>query len=137
MSSRFIVAVASTVLVAALLAGCGREANNQGNGEATTKDTKAADSHDPDHMTGAHAGTHEGHGSAMTKARAELAKLVPEDAASAEKQHDCPVSGEMLGMMGPPIKVDVNGRQVWICCPDCKDALLEKPDEYLAKLPKE
>jgi Cu(I)/Ag(I) efflux system membrane fusion protein len=66
--------------------------------------------------------------------KAELAKLSPEDSASAEKQHVCLVSGEMLGTMGAPIKVDVNGQQVWICCEGCRDMLLENPDEYLAKL---
>jgi hypothetical protein len=73
----------------------------------------------------------------MEKMKAELAKLSPEDAASAEKQHMCPVSGEMLGTMGAPQKIDVNGRNVWICCDGCKDQLLEKPDEYLAKLRQE
>ncbi len=37
----------------------------------------------------------------------ELAKLSPEDAASAEMQHVCPVGREMLGAMGSPVKVDV------------------------------
>jgi len=66
--------------------------------------------------------------------KAELAKLSPEDAASAEKQHMCPVTGEMLGTMGAPEKVDVNGRQVWVCCDGCREDLLASPDEYLAKL---
>ena len=65
---------------------------------------------------------------------AQLAKLSPEDAASAEKQHVCPVSGEMLGLMGPPVKVDVQGTQVWICCDDCREQLLAEPEQYLAKL---
>jgi outer membrane murein-binding lipoprotein Lpp/YHS domain-containing protein len=76
-------------------------------------------------------------GDDLEKMKAELAKLSPEDAASAEKQHLCPVSGEMLGTMGAPIKVDVNGQQVWICCDGCKKALLENPDEHLAKLRQE
>ena len=86
-------------------------------------------------------GDHANHGASgqtdMEKMKAELAKLSPEDAASAEKQHMCPVSGEMLGTMGAPQKIDVNGRNVWICCDGCKDQLLEKPDEYLAKLRQE
>jgi YHS domain-containing protein len=49
----------------------------------------------------------------------------------------CPVSGEMLGTMGAPQKVTVNGQQVWICCDGCKDKLLENPDKYLAKLKKD
>ena len=72
----------------------------------------------------------------MEKVKAELAKLSPEDRASAEKQHVCPVTGEMLGTMGPPKKVEVNGQQVWICCDGCHEELLSNPDKYLAKLKK-
>jgi Cu(I)/Ag(I) efflux system membrane fusion protein len=72
--------------------------------------------------------------SEMDKVKAELAKLPPEDAASAEAQKVCPVSDEMLGTMGAPKKIDVNGQDVWICCDGCKDTLLASPDEYLAKL---
>jgi len=70
----------------------------------------------------------------MEKMNAELAKLSPEERASAEKQHFCPVTGKMLGTMGAPIRLDVNGQQVWICCEGCKDQLLENPAKYLAKL---
>jgi len=43
----------------------------------------------------------------------------------------------MLGVMGSPQKVDVNGQTVWICCNGCRDKLLSNPDVYLAKLKKE
>jgi len=69
----------------------------------------------------------------MEKMKAELKKLSPEDAASVEKQHFCPVSGKMLGSMGAPIKVEVKGKSVWICCEGCKQKVLDNPDEYLAK----
>ena len=90
-----------------------------------------------------HAG-HEGHQatpgpaqsgpSDMDKMRTELQKLSAADRTSAEKQHVCPVTGKMLGAMGSPQKVDVRGRTVWICCPGCKEELLNNPDKYLAKL---
>lgn len=86
---------------------------------------------------GDHGASMEHSQSDMEMMKAELAKLSPEDAASAEKQHFCPVSGEMLGTMGAPKKVDIDGRQVWICCDGCKDKLLQNPDEYLPKLPQE
>ena len=47
----------------------------------------------------------------------------------------CPVSGEPLGSMGVPEKVEVHGRPVFICCDSCLEALNESPDEYLKKLP--
>ena len=85
------------------------------------------------HFHGDH--DHEGGGmSDMDKMTAELAKLSSDDRATAENQHFCPVSGEMLGTMGAPQKIDVNGQQVWICCDGCKDRLLANPSEYLAKL---
>ena len=87
-----------------------------------------------EHDHGDHAQHDESEQSDMEKMKAELVKLSEEDAASAEKQHFCPVSGEMLGTMGAPQKIGVGGEQVWICCAGCKDRLLENPDEYLAKL---
>jgi YHS domain-containing protein len=63
-----------------------------------------------------------------------LAELSPEDRSLAEKQKSCPVTGELLGSMGAPLKVDVNGKPVFICCEGCREELLKKPDEYLAKL---
>ena len=70
----------------------------------------------------------------MDKMTEQLATFSPEDRESALKQHFCPVSGEMLGTMGAPKKVDVKGQPVWICCDGCKDRLLADPDKYLAKI---
>ena len=72
--------------------------------------------------------------SEMQRAEEGLAKLSPENAADAKRQKVCPVSGEMLGTMGAPVKVDVSGKSVWICCDACRDELFADPDKYLAKL---
>jgi hypothetical protein len=112
------VILASTIF----LAGCpGGQAKN-----SETSPTNSA----------AGTGGHDHDASAMDKMKAELAKLSAEDAASAEKQHVCPVSGKMLGTMGAPIKVDVKGTQVWICCEGCREELLANADTYLEKLRK-
>jgi Cu(I)/Ag(I) efflux system membrane fusion protein len=74
--------------------------------------------------------------SPMAKMMPGLKELSPEDYKSAMAQHMCPVSGEMLGTMGAPEKVDVNGKAVWICCDGCKDKLRADPDKYLTKLNK-
>jgi len=66
-----------------------------------------------------------------------LAKLSPADRALAEKQKNCPVADMPLGSMGVPIKVDVDGRPVFICCEGCREDLLAEPAKYLAKLSKE
>jgi hypothetical protein len=65
---------------------------------------------------------------------ANLAKLSAADRAAAEKQGDCPVSGEKLGSMGVPIKVTVKERDVWLCCKSCEKPLKADPDKYLAKI---
>lgn len=70
----------------------------------------------------------------MEKMKAETAKLSPADAAAVEKQHFCPVTDKMLGSMGPPLKVDVNGQQVWICCEGCREDLIANRAKYLSKL---
>lgn len=74
------------------------------------------------------------HGSASPDVAANLAKLLAEDRAAAEKQRVCPVSNEPLGSMGVPIKVDVKGQSVWICCDGCREDLLADPGKYVAKL---
>lgn len=82
------------------------------------------------------AATHEGHEheSAHGKIEVALAELSPEDRALAEKQKICPVSGEPLGSMGKPYKVNVEGKDVLLCCQGCEAKIKENPKEYLAKI---
>jgi YHS domain-containing protein len=61
-------------------------------------------------------------------------QLSEADRAAALAQKICPVSGDKLGEMGTPFKVIVKGREVFLCCPSCKDDLMKDPDKYLAKL---
>ncbi|HYW79678.1 MAG TPA: efflux RND transporter periplasmic adaptor subunit [Thermoguttaceae bacterium] len=68
------------------------------------------------------------------KLLAALSKLSADDRALAEKQRICPVTELPLGSMGTPIKVDVNGQPVFICCEGCRTRLLGAPAKYLAKL---
>lgn len=80
------------------------------------------------HQHGEHDKNDSGH-TGMETMKKGLARLSDSDRASALKQHICPVSGEMLGTMGEPIKVSVNGHEVWICCSGCKEDLLADPDK--------
>ena len=66
-----------------------------------------------------------------------IAKLPESEQAAALEQEICPVSEEPLGSMGKPIKVAVDGQEVFVCCDGCVDTVKENPDEYLAKLKKE
>ena len=103
--------------------------------EGTDHDHDAAD-----HSHAAHHGDQisvENPESAMTdmeKMTKTLASFSEEDRESAMKQHFCPLSGEMLGTMGKPQKIEVGGQSVWICCDGCKEKLLADPEKYLEKL---
>jgi Cu(I)/Ag(I) efflux system membrane fusion protein len=130
-------AILAISVLALGLAGCNSTTPDTSPKPAAGQATSSQDDH-ADHSNGAHADhAADGDHSAMETMKTGLAKLSPEDATSAERQHVCPVSGEMLGTMGAPQKVEVNGQEVWICCGGCKDKLLANPAEYLAKLKKE
>ena len=60
-----------------------------------------------------------------------FAPLTAEDRNLAEGQVICPVTEVRLGTlgMGTPIRVDVNGTPVMICCEGCRKALLEDPEK--------
>lgn len=126
----------SVVAFLVTILGCGAPADTNNPHHKTP--SPAINGHDEhgNHKHGDHDHGGDHRLSDMEQMKVELARLAPADAASAEKQHLCPVTGEMLGTMGAPIKVDVNGQEVWICCQGCRDALLEDPSKYLAKLNK-
>jgi len=66
--------------------------------------------------------------------RRGLAGLSAADRALAEAQRICPVTDQPLGSMGTPIKVEIKGQTVFVCCPGCDSEALEKPDEVLRKV---
>ena len=59
-----------------------------------------------------------------------------DDGILVKRQKICPVTGEPLDSMGGPVRVDLDGRVVFVCCKSCEKPLRKKPAEYLAKLPK-
>jgi predicted small secreted protein len=66
---------------------------------------------------------------------AERAKLSPEDRALVEAQEWCVVQNdERLGSMGPPIKLDIKGQPVFVCCKSCKTKAEKDPEATLAKV---
>lgn len=64
-----------------------------------------------------------------------IQKLPEGEWAAVYKQKICPVSGGALGAMGIPIKVTIEGRDVYICCESCRKPLEEDPEKYLSKIP--
>lgn len=47
----------------------------------------------------------------------------------------CPVSGEKVGEMGPPVTIDYQGKKVAFCCDSCVSKFQKDPAKYQAKLP--
>ncbi len=98
----------------------------------STQQTPEAQQADPAHD---HAGDdHAGHDHGQDEIEQAMSKLTAEDRSLAEAQKVCLVSGEALGSMGTPTKLDVKGEAIFICCDGCKSAVEEEPDKYLAKL---
>jgi len=62
-----------------------------------------------------------------------LANLSAEDRALAEKQKVCPVTDEPLGSMGAPIKIERDGKALFICCEGCQKKAEANFDEYVAE----
>lgn len=61
-----------------------------------------------------------------------LAKLSPEDRKLAEAQKFCAVAtSRPLGSMGPPIKIELSGEPVFLCCEGCRTRALREPEETL------
>lgn len=95
---------------------------------------QAHDDSDGHHKDGT---DHEDHQDAAAEAKvsAALGKLTAEDRPLAEAQKFCAVmSHQRLGSMGTPIKFEIKGEPVFICCAGCKAKALKNPDETLAKV---
>ena len=59
------------------------------------------------------------------------------DREEAEAQKCCAISnGSLLGLMGAPIKLDIDGQAVFICCAGCKSAAMKDPEKTLATVAK-
>lgn len=55
-------------------------------------------------------------------------------AALAAWQKTCPVTGQPLGSMGPPVEVMIGDQKVLLCCQGCVDPINAAPEKYLARL---
>jgi Cu(I)/Ag(I) efflux system membrane fusion protein len=69
--------------------------------------------------------------------QAALAKLSDADRELAVKQRFCVVLPKSrLGSMGTPVKLEIKGKTVFLCCEGCRDKALENPDETLKAVEK-
>jgi uncharacterized protein (TIGR02231 family) len=83
-------------------------------------------------------GAHPGADAAMmTKVRAAMAKLSPEDRAMAETQKFCAIDQDsLLGSTGPILKVMCKNQPVFLCCKGCEAEAKAHPEETLVQLQK-
>lgn len=51
-----------------------------------------------------------------------------------DKLTTCPVSGDKLGEMGKPYVMEYKGREVKLCCSDCKKDFEKDPAKYMKKI---
>ncbi len=65
---------------------------------------------------------------------ADMSKLSLADRTAALAQRTCPVTSDTLGSDGTPIKVQVGGRDVFVCCEGCIADLQKDPGKYLTAL---
>lgn len=71
----------------------------------------------------------------LKKVAAALAKLSPEDRQLAEDQRFCAVEEEnLLGSMGEPVKLTIEGQPVFLCCAGCQDSAKADTKKTLAKV---
>lgn len=69
--------------------------------------------------------------------RLAMAELSDEDRQEAEAQKFCAImKTSLLGSMGVPLKLDVKGQPVFVCCAGCKSKALKNPDDTLATVAK-
>jgi hypothetical protein len=65
------------------------------------------------------------------KIDAALAKLSPADQALAKAQKYCPVQKALLGTMGKPDRIEIQGQPVFLCCTGCADDARADPTTTL------
>ena len=121
----------AVLVIAVGLSGCG----GAGDSSPPADQPKAASG--DEHAEHKHSeGEHAGQTPASSEVSKAIAELPAEDRAAAKKQRICPVTDAALGSMGKPYKISVKGRDVFLCCEMCKDAVTEETDKNLAKLNK-
>ena len=66
---------------------------------------------------------------------AALAKLKEKDRVLAEHQRLCPVMKDSrLGSMGTPVRIEIKGVPVFLCCEGCRDDVLADAETTLKKV---
>ncbi len=71
----------------------------------------------------------------LTKVNATLATLPMEERMAIESQKYCAISeGSLLGGMGAPVKLEISGKPVYLCCKGCVAKAKADPTATMAKV---
>jgi hypothetical protein len=93
-------------------------------GKPVSAEARQSDTADPGALDGQEA-----------EIQASLASLSPEDRRLADEQRFCPViANSRLGSMGTPVKVNVDGQPVFLCCAGCKAKAFKDPKATLERV---
>lgn len=125
LSVHFCTSLAAMLALTLACSGCGETASETA--QPADGAQISEDGHD-DHEHDGH--SHAGEGEVATA----MAKLSPEDREIAESLKVCVVSGEELGSMGTPIKVEHDGQAAFLCCEGCRESFEADPEKFLAGL---
>ncbi len=116
LDSQFQISGKPSLLYPEGMVGGGRAGHDHGGGTLPTKDPVSSSSPSP------------------SATEQNLGKLPPADREAARQQALCPVTDKPLGSMGVPIKLDVEGRPVFVCCAGCTAVIQKDPQAILKKL---
>ncbi len=128
-------------LALAAFVGCAKPADDASNATpetpaatsenpATTPEAPAAPADGPAAATPAEASTI----SLSADELAQIDKLPEADRQAAKDQQVCAISGEHLGSMDVPVKKEVDGKPVFLCCKGCTEDFDADPKAALAKV---
>ena len=56
------------------------------------------------------------------------------DFAAVQAQGKCPVMNQPLGQHGRPIKILINGKELFVCCKGCIERVKKRPVYYLSQV---
>lgn len=132
---RFCALIALFACSLGLLSGCGQPANKPAAKNRDAGPTVEAEK--ADRSTKTDEPSKSDKPSKEDKIAAALAKLSPEDRKLAEEQKFCALENKSpLGAMGTPVKIEIEGQTVFLCCKGCEKGAKANPEETLAKVEK-
>jgi len=129
MYSKFSLCLLISILIVPTGCNANRTAQPETAGSSPTKSKAIAD----EQAESALASTQKEAGHTMIDK--SIFELPADDRKEASQQKYCAIqTSNLLGSMGKPVKVMLNGQPVFLCCAGCKGKASRNPEETLAKV---